>query len=235
MDLTTELEEFNSILHEIEVQHTRLKVSILLIPFIVGIFLFLITRDRIKTLTVLRDEALQDLDRQVAEGVREAELLLARIEDCNTDLPYFKRSDYEKYFSGYLYTYEPIRERSDLFPDAFNLRVDECLSRIEEIEQQIRVLNAQFIERLLQDSEHRVDRIILETGSLLAQIKTRDTYLTYVMLTEYEGILSEHLQTCDHILTWDDLVPDTFVRKVEATRLRVLKVQEYIREFNSRG
>jgi len=233
MDLNKELEEFNSTLREIEVQKARLKISILLMPFIIGIFLFLITRDRIKTLTVLRDKTLQDLEHQVAEGVREAELLLAQIKDCNTDLSFFKRSDHEKYFSGYLYAYEPIRERSDLFPDAFNLRVDECLSRIEEIGRQIRVLNAQFVERLLQDSEHRIDRIILETGSLLAQIKTRDTYLTYVMLTEYEGILSEHLQTCDRILTWDDLVPDTFVRKVEATRLRVLKVQRYIQEFNN--
>ena len=233
MDLNTELEEFNSILREIEVQHARLKISVLLIPFIIGIFLYLITRNRIKTLTVLRDETLQDLECRVTESIREAESLLAQMKGCDTNLPYFKRSDYEKYLSGYLCAYEPIRERSDLFPDAFNLRVNECLSRIGEIERQVRVLNAQFVERLLQDSEYRVDRIIQEAGSLLAQIKARDTYLTYVTLSEYEGILSTQLQICDHILTWSDLFPDTFVRKAEATRLRVMDIQKYIREFNT--
>jgi hypothetical protein len=232
MDLNTELEDFNSTLREIKVQHARLKISILLIPFIIGIFLYLGTRNRIKTLTVRRDETLQDLECRVTESAREAESLLAQVKGCDTNLPYFKRSDYEKCLSGYLCAYEPIRERSDLFPDAFNHRVNECLSRIEEIEQQVRLLNAQFVERLLQDSERRVDRILQEAESLLAQIKARDTYLTYTMLSEYEGILSEHLQTCDHILTWSDLFPDTFVRKAEAARLRVMGIQRYIREFN---
>lgn len=232
MDLNTELEDFNSTLREIKVQHARLKISILLIPFIIGIFLFLITRNRIKTLTVRRDETLQDLECRVTESAREAESLLAQVKGCDTNLPYFKRSDYEKCLSGYLCAYEPIRERSDLFPDAFNHRVHECLSRIEEIEQQVRLLNAQFVERLLQDSEHHVERIIQEVGSLLAQIKARDTYLTYTMLSEYEGFLSKQLQTCDHILTWSDLLPDAFVRKAEAARLRVMGIQKYIREFN---
>jgi DNA helicase-4 len=233
MDLNKELEEFNSTLREIEVQNARLKISILLIPFIIGIFWFFIIRNRIKTLTVLRDKTLQDLECRVTESVREAELLLAQIEGSDTNLPYFKRSDYEKCLSGYLCAYEPIRERSDLFPDAFNHRVNECLSRIEGIEQQVRLINAQFVERLLQDSERRVDKIILEMGSLLAQIKARDTYLTYVMLSDYERILSEQLQTCDHILTWSDLFSDTFVRKTEAARLWVMEIQKYIREFNT--
>ena len=233
MDLNKELEEFNSTLCEIEVQRAQLKTSVLLIPLIIGIFLFFITRNRIKTLKTLHDATLQDLECRVTESVREAELLLAQIEGSDTNLPYFKRSDYEKCLSGYLCAYEPIRERSDLFPDAFNHRVNECLSRIEGIEQQVRLINAQFVERLLQDSERRVDKIILEMGSLLAQIKARDTYLTYVMLSDYERILSEQLQTCDHILTWSDLFPDTFVRKAEAVRLRVIEVQNYIRGFNT--
>jgi len=232
MDLNKELEEFNSTLREIEVQKARLKISILLMPFIIGIFLFFITRNRIKTLTVLRDETLQDLECRVTESVREAESLLAQIEDSDTNLPHFKRSDYEKCLSGYLCAYEPIRERSDLFPDTFNHHVNECLSRIEEIERQVRAFNAQFVERLLQDSEYRVDRIIQEAGSLLAQIKARDTYLTYVMLSEYEETVSEQLQICDQILTWSDIFPDAFVRKAEAARLRVMEIQRYIREFN---
>jgi len=232
MDLNAELEEFNSTLREIEVQHARLKISVLLIPFIIGIFLFFITRNRIKTLTALRDETLQDLECRVTESVREAESLLAQIKDCDTNSLYFKRSDSENYLFGCLCAYEPIRERSDLFPDAFNHRVNECLSRIEEIDRQVRELNAQFVERLLQDSEHRVDRILLEAESLLAQIEARDTYLTYIVLSEYESILSGHLQLCDRIQTWSDLFPAAFVRKAEAARLRVMEIQRYIREFN---
>jgi len=233
MDLNAELEEFNSTLREIEVQHARLKISVLLIPFIIGIFLFFITRNRIKTLTALRDETLQDLECRVTESVREAESLLAQIKDCDTNSLYFKRSDSENYLFGCLCAYEPIRERSDLFPDAFNHRVNECLSRIEEIDRQVRELNAQFVERLLQDSEHRVDRILLEAESLLAQIEARDTYLTYIVLSEYESILSGHLQLCDRIQTWSDLFPAAFVRKAEAARLRVMEIQKYIREFNA--
>ncbi len=154
MSINEDFEDFASTLREIEVQRARLKTSVLLIPLIIGIFRYFTIKERLEKLLALRDEKLQNLERQIPGSVRDAESLLAHIKARDTYLTYTMLSEYETILSRHLQIYDFLLMERDLLPDTFIRTVETCRSRVTEIQRCIQEYNARFVERRLQEYDY---------------------------------------------------------------------------------
>jgi DNA helicase IV len=154
MDIQSESDRLQKILKEINRNSNFKNLSVLLAPFIIGIFLYIHFENKLKDLQKQKSDIIVSLITSLSEHVKYAISRVAEVNKNDTYLIYQNQFEINSNLDRGLKVINDLISIKNLLPEDFNKIIITSQSKISEIQKQIINYNGQFVENRIMEYDY---------------------------------------------------------------------------------
>lgn len=154
MDIQSESKELQKTLGDIDSNNSLRIISLLLIPFIIGIFLYIHFNNKVKELEKKKSDILISLIKSASSQVIYTQSIIEKIQNNDTYLTYQEHQEINNNLWPSLKVINDLVSIKNLLPTNVNLVFAESQNKIIEIQKQINDYNEQFVARRIKEYDY---------------------------------------------------------------------------------